>query len=243
MADAESATTVNFGEIFTGRVKENNDFESNLLDYSKPSYSSNFLTYTDCIIQPSVQPYDSGTQVMRWDIGGPDDPLYTSLDTMKVVGRLKVLHEDGTALTEGEEVSCVNLFPESCFNQINVFINGLPVSDHGRGIQLKSYLNKHYSCSQEIKNCSMQNDFYIGDDISYNDFAWEDITSANIKEEKGLVTRSKIIAKSRDVHFCFKPCFDLANSERAFPPGKYHLIIENYLLNTLFSFFRLYPVT
>jgi hypothetical protein len=88
----------------------------------------------------------------------------------------------------------------------------------------------------------LQNEFYIGDDISYRELAWEDITSENSGEEKGLVTRSKIIAESRDVHFCFKPCFDLVNSERAFPPGKYTISPLLTAKYTLFSFFRLYSI-
>ena len=48
---------------------------------------------------------------------GPDDPLFSDLSSLKVVGRLRVEHEDDSPLAPGEEVSCVNLFPESIWGQ------------------------------------------------------------------------------------------------------------------------------
>ena len=59
---------------------------------------------------------------------GPDDPLFTDLSSLKVVGRLRVQHEDDTPLAPGEGVSCVNMLPESLWGQINVFVSGVPVS-------------------------------------------------------------------------------------------------------------------
>ena len=66
--------------------------------------------------------------IIIFDHTGPDDPLFTDLSSLKVVGRLKVQHEDDTPLAPGEAVSCVNMFPESLWAQINVFVSGIPVS-------------------------------------------------------------------------------------------------------------------
>ena len=75
MGDGDSEQPVPFGEIFTGQKSSPaNDFESSLLDYSQPTYSANFRNYVDAVLQPQIQPYNSGSQLMRWDIGGPDDP-------------------------------------------------------------------------------------------------------------------------------------------------------------------------
>ena len=71
MADADSEQPVTFGEIFTGQKQSSsNDFESPLLDYSQPTYSTNFRSYVDTVVQPAIQCYNSGSQLMRWDIGG-----------------------------------------------------------------------------------------------------------------------------------------------------------------------------
>ena len=71
MADADSEQSVSFGEIFTGQKSApSNDFESSLLDYSQPTYTANFQNYVDAVLQPAIQCYNSGSQLMRWDIGG-----------------------------------------------------------------------------------------------------------------------------------------------------------------------------
>ena len=155
---------------------------------------------------------------------GPDDPLFTDLSSLKVVGRLRVQHEDDSPLAVGEKVSCVNLFPESLWSQINVFVSGVPCSDHGRMVNMKSYIQKQFSTSHEVKSSSLQNEFYVGDMISLGG-GWEDVTTERLEQDEGLKARGNLISESRDVNFCFKPCFDLANCERAFPPG-YTLTLE-----------------
>jgi len=98
MVDASAEGSINFGEIFANKIPTNSDFEHDMLTYSKPNYSSNWSAFQTCKIQPVVQPYDSPTQTLRYEIGGVDDPLYTHLTTMKVLGRLRVLNEDGSSL-------------------------------------------------------------------------------------------------------------------------------------------------
>lgn len=225
MGDADSEQPAAFGEIFTGqKAAPSNDFESSLLDYSQPTYTANFRSYVDSVLQPAIQCYNSGSQLMRWDIGGVDDPLFTDLSSLKVIGRLRVEHADDTPLAPGEQVSCVNMFPESIWSQINVFVSGTPVSDHGRMVNMKSYVQKHFSSTHEVKASSLQNECYIGDMISLGG-GWEDVTSERLQEDEGLKARGRLISESRDVNFCFKPCFDLTNCERAFPPG-YTLTLE-----------------
>ena len=89
---------------------------------------------------------------------------------------------------------------------------------------MKSYVQKQFSTSHEVKTSSLQNEFYIGDMISLGG-GWEDVTPERLEQDEGLKARGNLISESRDVNFCFKPCFDLANCERAFPPG-YTLTLE-----------------
>ena len=217
--DAESETNVAFGSIFDNRISTNNDSESVLLDYSKPEYAASFTNYTDCKISPLIQPYDNSMQSLKFSIGGIEDPLYTDLSTLRCVGRLQVQTVDGEPLAEDESLSVVNLFPESIFSQINVYLNNLPVSDHGRGTNMKAYIQKHYSCSQEVKDVNLKNNFYFEDECSYGNIPKEEISERSLVEEGGHKNRSKIISKSRDVKFIFKPTFDLMTSEQALPPS------------------------
>ena len=75
---------------------------------------------------------------------GPDDPLFIDLSSLKVVGRLRVQHEDDTPLTPGEGISCVNMMPESLWGQINCFVSGVPVSG------LKSVSQGNFPCTKLV---------------------------------------------------------------------------------------------
>ena len=85
-------------------------------------------------------------------------------------------------------------------------------------VQIKSYVQKQFSTTHEVKASSLQNEFYVADMLSLGG-GWEDVTPERLQEDEGLKTRSGLIAESKDVNFCFKPCFDLMNCERAFPGG------------------------
>lgn len=115
-----------------------------------------------------------------------------------------------------------------------IALSGLPVSDHGRGTAFKSYVQKHYTCSKEVKAVSLQNNFYAEDEIEKGQLAMERITEESLKTEPGLVKRAAFIEESRDVFFTFKPTFDLMTSEAAIPPS-YTLGLEFERNNEAFS--------
>ena len=80
-------------------------------------------------------------------------------------------------------------------------------------------MQKHYTCSQEVKRISLANNFYVEDEISQEQLAMEQITEETLRTEPGLKKRAKFIEGSRDVHFTFRPTFDLMSSEQALPPS------------------------
>ena len=53
----------------------------------------------------------------------------------------------------------------------------------------------------------------------------EQVTLQTMQSEPGIRKRAKFIEESRDVHFTFKPTFDLMSSEQALPPS-YVLSLE-----------------
>ena len=113
--DPESQNNIAFGSIYNNRVSMSDDTESGMLDYSKPEYASNFTTYVDSKISPLIQPYDNSMQTMKFSIGSLEDPYYSDLSTLRCIGRLQVLHSDGSPLKKDEAISVCNLFPEQYF--------------------------------------------------------------------------------------------------------------------------------
>ena len=232
--DPESQNNIAFGSIYNNRVSMSDDTESGMLDYSKPEYASNFATYVDSKISPLIQPYDNSMQTMKFSIGSLEDPYYSDLSTLRCIGRLQVLHSDGSPLKKDEAISVCNLFPETIFSQCNVYISGLPVSDHGRGSHFKSYIQKHYSCSKEVKSITLANNYYQDDEIRPGQLAMEQVTVESMQGEPGIIKRAKFIEQSKDVLFTFKPTFDLMSSEQALPPS-YVLNLEFERNNESFS--------
>ena len=93
------------------------------------------------------------------------------------------------------------------------------MSDHGRGTAFKAYVQKHYTCSEEVKRISLQNNFYAEDEIKKGQIPREEITEASFENEPGLIKRATFIEGSRDVQFTFRPTFELLTSEAAIPPS------------------------
>lgn len=122
--NTEAEANVSFGSVFNNNIAMNEDSESALLCYEKPSYAANFSTYVEAKIPPEVNPYDNSLQTLKFRIGSNEDLLYSDLSTLRCVGRLKVLHADDSNLDEGEAISVVNIFPETIFAQINTYLNG-----------------------------------------------------------------------------------------------------------------------
>ena len=51
---------------------------------------------------------------------------------------------------------------------------------------IQAYVQKHYTCSQEVKRISLANNFYVEDEISQEQLAMEQITEETLRTEPGL---------------------------------------------------------
>ena len=76
-----------------------------------------------------------------------------------------------------------------------------------------------------MKATNLRNNYYEEDEISPTQLAMEQVTLQTMQSEPGIRKRAKFIEESRDVHFTFKPTFDLMSSEQALPPS-YVLSLE-----------------
>ena len=187
------------------------DHDAGLALFDKPSYTENFQSQTDIVIQPISPPSDSQHASYSFILGSKDDPLYTIPDSVKIFGRLRVCTQNGTPL-DSEVLAPVPNFPEAIFENITVCINGTPISDHGRGYHFKSYINKNLCIDKATKGSSLLSNYWT-DDMTESDLRI-DGTSLS----KGFKERATLIEKSRDVFFIFSPMIDVLNTERYIPP-------------------------
>ena len=190
------------------------ELQSTGLDlFTKPEYCDNFANYQDVTIQPLHPPADSDHTTYSFTVGGLNDRLYTALNTIKIVGRLRVLHHDDTPLEKNELVSTNALFPSSIFEHCSVFLNSTPISDHGRGFPLKSYLNTNLSYQDSVKKTSLLADRFWSDSAGDSEIINKDELTDSFK------SRMEYISESRDAFFCFQPQVDLLSTTKYLAPG------------------------
>ena len=71
---------------------ETSDHDAGLSLFEKPTYTQNFQSQSDIVIQPVSPPSDSQHASYSFILGSKDDPLYTVPDSVKIFGRLRVLN-------------------------------------------------------------------------------------------------------------------------------------------------------
>ena len=64
---------------------------------------------------------------------------------------------------------------------------------------MKAYVQKHFSCSEEVKRVNLKNNYYEEDNAEEGQLAMEQITLDTLQNEKGLRKRATFIAESKDV--------------------------------------------
>ena len=211
------------------------DYQSTRLDFGASEYAANFEHYYKQKIYPVVAPnLHQESSIHSFEIGSLSDPYFIDLRQIYCNISWKVVREDGSNLDETDDkVSIVNSASHSLFEQIDVSINGIQISDHTRYTHFRSFLTNCLSISSDVKKSLLIMDFWKDDD----DKAKTKIVNASF-EETGIKERSKIIATSNEVNSYFKPMFDLATSERDLPGGN---VLRMVFTITPSDFLLLYP--
>lgn len=102
----------------------------------RPQYLDQIPNWEDCEIRPNLPIHESSTSI-QFIVGGQNDPNFTIPSTMQLCAVVEVRKQDGNAITVGDQVSMVNLFPHALFEAVNVYINNKQISDTGRSYHHK----------------------------------------------------------------------------------------------------------
>ena len=201
------------------------DMATNGLDYfSEPSADKTLSTFVERTYKPINSLTSEGPiQIL---IGGKDFKLHTVMSGIRVQGCINVTKLNNQRLDQDEQISVVNTFVHSLFDHIKVCVDNIPISDHSRYYQYKSYIQTHYSYSSQWKAINGLADYYCKDGIVNQSIV-------NFTEE-GLLERQPAIAESRKMFFCFYPYVDLFSSDCYFPPN-HTLSLEFYRSRDTFS--------
>jgi len=145
-----------------------------------------------------------------------DSNEYTMLDHTTIYGEVEVLKADGTAIAAADKVSCVNMFPQSLFKQVEVYLNGQCINDLSTPTYAhKAFLENYITFDTNMKETTLKaTEMFIKDTIGYE----TDIAAALAKDTSGIAQRSKLITGKR-VYFDIVPHVDFLQSKRYLIPG------------------------
>ena len=148
----------------------------------------------------------------------PKDPEhYTMMPMTRLSGVVEVLNNAGsTALTETTLTSCVNLFTQSLFKQVELEVMGTQVCDLSTpSYAYKAYIESHLGYSNQAKESHLAMALYEKDTPGKeNNFlvAGANNTAATCTND-GLLKRAKVLRKkfnfSQTVHVDFLQCAKL----------------------------------
>lgn len=148
---------------------------------------------------------------------------YTLLHTMRLQGKFRVLHSDGTALEEDENVSIATLAPHSLFSRIEVQVENvtqpLLSANHVSAVNWwETMLTTNYTNeTTTLKGSAM----HVPDDPAHIDSTLleDTVVSGQVtkKSNRGYVKRASYIAKSKRNEFSIALRFPLATILKAWP--------------------------
>ena len=107
----------------------------------------------------------SGGGPYRFKIGGPNSTDLIKLDLLRLMVKFKVVNKkDKSNLDPNAPVSLVNSLIHSLFTNVSCMLNNIPISDHTKNYNYKSYIQQLYSFSSGVKNNNLGCEFFTKDD-------------------------------------------------------------------------------
>lgn len=97
---------------------------------------------------------------------------YTFLPMTRLEGEVTITKKDGSALTDTDKNSIVNLFPSTLFRQVECEINGTQICDLSTPTYpYKSFIETHYTFGEDAKKTHLRCEYYdketIGKEETY----------------------------------------------------------------------------
>lgn len=141
---------------------------------------------------------------------------YTVLDATSIYGEVEVVKSDSSDFTNTDKVSCVNLFPQALFKQVEVYLGGTCINDLStQTYAFKAFLETNLTYDSNMKDttlaaCEMFVKDTVGDET--------DFATAIGKNTSGIYKRQQII-QGKKIYFDIVPHVDFLQSKRYLIPG------------------------
>ena len=140
-----------------------------------------------------------------------DGNEFTALPFTRLHGEIEVVKSDGTPLTATELNAPVNLFPQSLFRQIEVYVNGKQVADLSTPTYgYKAFIQTHLGSTNDAKKITYSPEMWIKDTLEKeNSFILTGETKSDSFAERHELVKGNKINFSMILHADFMQCKNL----------------------------------
>lgn len=142
---------------------------------------------------------------IKFSVSG-DSNYYMDLNSSFIHAEIKITKQDGTDIDDAGAVGPVNLIAHSLFQQIDVALNDVIISNASNLYHYRALLETLLSYSNEAKSSQLSTSLYSKDKPGQ----MNDIANANT----GLVARRAVTGASLTVPLIFKPHADIFFQKR-----------------------------
>jgi len=176
-------------------------------DFFTPVIPENVLRTGNTI---ELNPINSMTNSGPFEFSISKDPdHYLYLPMTRLYGNLKVVKLDGSALTDADNTSVCNLFPQSIFKQIEIEIEGTQINDISSSTYaLKAFIETILTYGTEAKGTHLQMAGWSTDTVTKEN----DVDSDSFKKRKAQIV-------NKDYYFSMIIHCDFFQMERFLLPN------------------------
>ncbi|HIC31045.1 MAG TPA: hypothetical protein EYO76_03925, partial [Flavobacteriaceae bacterium] len=190
---------------FAPQIRDISDNGVNYFRKNNEDQQFEFFTYSP--FRPINAVSDNGPYHFEFH----DEKRFLILKSLRLDIKCKVVKSTGANLDAGENVAIVNCFAHSLFDNINVKVNMVDVSDHSRNYQYKAYFMTNFSYGRSVKETNLKCDYFYQDDNADN--------STVTGNETAFGLRKVLTAGSKTLYCTICPFIDLASGNNYLPPG------------------------
>ncbi|XP_071088951.1 uncharacterized protein F54H12.2-like [Haliotis cracherodii] len=160
--------------------------------FTLPPYQTSVQKHYFVNVRPLSQINDSTPLEFHVSNSGGD---YVDLKRTRLHLKVKVTQTDGTALAEDENVAPVNLFLQSLFSQVTVYLQNQLVSSTNNHYAYKSMMKTLLEYGHEAKSTQLTTQLFYKDVAEQN----SDLESSNVTGSinDGMSSRASYIADSK----------------------------------------------
>ncbi|XP_067648847.1 uncharacterized protein F54H12.2-like [Haliotis asinina] len=180
--------------------------------FTLPPYQTSIQKHYFVNVRPLSQINDAAPLEFHVNNSGPD---YTDLRRTRLHVKVKVTQDDGTVLGKGENIAPVNLFQQSLFAQVAVYLQSQLVSSTSNHYAYKSIMKVLLEYGEDAKRTHLSSQLFVKDYAESNsDLESSDVTGS---VNNGMTSRALFIAESKTLTMSGPIYEDIFDMNRLLP--------------------------